>query len=277
MVLEKGAGVVMKRRTRIVAWIVILMMIVTWMPTTQIQASGLIKESNLTLFVGETANLTLTKNITNAKWISKNPKVVTVNKQGKITAKKAGKTKIMVTGSRKGVCTVTVKDKPFLNSSKIRLDKKETYTLKLAGCKVKKWSSSNKKIAKVSSKGKITAVKYGTAIIKAKAANGKTYSCKVLVEPKDKNISASMLYVEVNDKTFNLKKNFENINCNREYYTIKFDKLLSEYGKGVKKRKYSTKFTIKKEGTYMAQYKITSAAGDVHYVIRMIKVVKEAP
>ena len=43
-----------------------------------------------------------------------------------------------------------------------------------------KWSSNNTKVAKVTKKGKVTAVKTGTATIKAKY-KGKTYSCKVKV------------------------------------------------------------------------------------------------
>ena len=43
-----------------------------------------------------------------------------------------------------------------------------------------KWSSSNKKVAKVTAKGKVTAVAVGKATIKA-TAKGKKLSCKVTV------------------------------------------------------------------------------------------------
>ncbi len=43
------------------------------------------------------------------------------------------------------------------------------------------WKSSNKKVATVSSKGKVTAKKKGKATITAKVA-GKTYKCKVTVK-----------------------------------------------------------------------------------------------
>ena len=45
--------------------------------------------------------------------------------------------------------------------------------ISVKGCKLKKavkWSSSNNKVVKVSSKGKITAVKTGTATVKARIA-----------------------------------------------------------------------------------------------------------
>lgn len=54
-------------------------------------------------------------------------------------------------------------------------------TLKLGGTSTKpKWSSSNKKIAKVSSKGVVTGVKSGKATITAKLGSAK-YTCKVTV------------------------------------------------------------------------------------------------
>ena len=43
------------------------------------------------------------------------------------------------------------------------------------------WSSSNKKVAAVSTKGKVTAKKKGTAIITAKVS-GKKYKCKITVK-----------------------------------------------------------------------------------------------
>ena len=69
-----------------------------------------------------------------------------------------------------------------LNTSKKTLVAGSKYTLKVKGTSKKvKWSTSNKKVAKVSSKGKVTAVKTGTTYIKAKVS-GKTYSCKIRVE-----------------------------------------------------------------------------------------------
>ena len=48
-----------------------------------------------------------------------------------------------------------------------------------------KYSSSNPKIARVDSKGKITAVRKGTAVITAKA-NTKKFNCKVTVKAAQK-------------------------------------------------------------------------------------------
>ncbi len=75
---------------------------------------------------------------------------------------------------------------PALNLTKATLTKKKganhSVTLKMQWAKGKvKWSSSNKKVATVNSKGKVVAKKKGTAKISAKVG-GKTYRCKVTVK-----------------------------------------------------------------------------------------------
>jgi hypothetical protein len=73
-----------------------------------------------------------------------------------------------------------------LNKTKITIKKNKKYTLK-ATVKPKNstqkvtWSSSNKKIATVSSKGVVTAKKKGTVYITAKSGS-KTKKCKVTVK-----------------------------------------------------------------------------------------------
>ncbi len=69
-----------------------------------------------------------------------------------------------------------------MNKSKVTLLVSQSVQLSVKGEKAKiRWSSSNKKVAKVSSKGKVTGKKVGTATIKAKAGQ-KTYTCKVTVK-----------------------------------------------------------------------------------------------
>ena len=65
-----------------------------------------------------------------------------------------------------------------LNKTKVLLEIGESYQLKVKNTSSKvKWSSSNKKVVKVSSKGVLTPKSVGSAKVKAKL-NGKKYTCK---------------------------------------------------------------------------------------------------
>ena len=98
--------------------------------------------------------------------------VASVTKNGIVTAKKAGNAKITwKKGKKKYTCNVKVVKAPVLSKSKleIREKQKETITVQKYGNKklTVKWSSSDKKIAKVSD-GKITGLSEGETTIKAK-------------------------------------------------------------------------------------------------------------
>ena len=78
-----------------------------------------------------------------------------------------------------------------INKTKYSLYKGSSFKLKILGTSKKvKWTSSNKKIAVVNSKGKVTAKKKGTCTITAKV-NGKKYYCKVSVKNKNYTTTTS--------------------------------------------------------------------------------------
>ena len=90
----------------------------------------------------------------------------------------------------KGLPKMTGPIKPLrvtLNKSTAKIEIKKTLTLKAtltpsyAGQKALTWSSSNTAVATVSSSGKVTAKKKGTATITAEGVGGKKGSCKVTV------------------------------------------------------------------------------------------------
>lgn len=123
---------------------------------------------------------------------SSNTKIATVSSTGVITAKKVGKVTITVqSGKQKATVTLTVKKAPALKAiknvpTKKTITKGKTYTLKPqlypSGAIAKiTYTSSNKSIATVDSKGKITAKKKGTAVITVKAGKF-TAKCKVTVK-----------------------------------------------------------------------------------------------
>lgn len=78
--------------------------------------------------------------------------------------------------------TVEAATKVKISKTKVTLKKGQKTTLKISGTTKKvTWSSSNKKVATVSTKGKITAKTAGTAVITA-TVSGKKYTCKVTVK-----------------------------------------------------------------------------------------------
>lgn len=126
---------------------------------------------------------------------SSDSKVVTVDKKGKVTAKKTGKATITVTMKSGAKATYTVKVQKGkvttkslkLNKSKCTLKKGKTFTIKVTRKPITAtekitYSSSNKRVATVDKKGKITAKKKGKATITVKTSNGKKATCKVTVK-----------------------------------------------------------------------------------------------
>ena len=150
-----------------------------------------INRSSLTLDVGDTYTLSATVKPTNAtnktvSWSSSNTSVVSVSSNGKVTAKGEGRATITATADgKKDTVTVKVNDDGYIEfeESKVTLDVGDTYRIdydtNLSG-KVS-WSSSNTKVATVSSSGRITAKKEGTATITA-TINGKSDTIRVTVE-----------------------------------------------------------------------------------------------
>lgn len=162
-------------------------------PTVEFTASSIklkIKQSTSALKA-----IGLAKGDAVKSWKSSNKKIVKVNSKGKITAQsKTGNATITVTlksGLYKKIAVKVQKSavsctKVTLNKSSVSLEKGKSLALKP---KVKpitcvqkiKYSSSNKKVATVSSKGKVTAKKKGKATITVTVGKKKV-KCKVTVK-----------------------------------------------------------------------------------------------
>jgi hypothetical protein len=90
-----------------------------------------------------------------------------------------------------------------INKKRATIYKGKTVQLKISGTKKKVvWKSSNKKVATVSSKGKVTAKKKGTCTITATVAK-KQYKCKITVKVKSssKNV-VSYVYIPRTGKKY---------------------------------------------------------------------------
>lgn len=162
-------------------------------PVTSVKLSA----TAITVYMGETAKFSASARPTNANdrkltYKIANEKVVTL-KSGVLTPKKVGKTTITVTSSNglTATCTVTVKQHVTslkLNKTSVTLVKGNTFTIvptigpSNASEKGVTYTSSDKNVVTVSSKGVITAVKGGTATITVKSKEGnKSAKCKVTV------------------------------------------------------------------------------------------------
>ena len=122
----------------------------------------------------------------NVVYISSNAKVAAVNKTtGVVTAKAKGTAVITATcGDYTATCTVTVKTptlKLAKTSASIKVGKKTTIKATATPTGTVKYTSSNKKIATVSSKGVVTGKKKGTAKITV-TCNGVSKTFKVTVK-----------------------------------------------------------------------------------------------
>lgn len=93
---------------------------------TPVQAASKTKTTKVTLKAGQSKTLRV-KTASKVKWSSSNKAIVTVNKKGKIVARRAGKAKITAKyGKKKAVFVVTVKNTPCITSS-IRKENETMY------------------------------------------------------------------------------------------------------------------------------------------------------
>lgn len=175
----------------------------------------ILSKSKLSIMIKKSATLSAKVSPSNASdksltWKSQKSSIASVDKNGKITAKKAGTVLITAAASngKSASCKVTVTTDPTkvkLNISSKTLGVKENYTLKTtlvpstAVTKKLTFTSSHKSIASVNSKGKVTAKKVGTATITVKTANGKKAACKITVKKAPS-------FIKLNTKNKTLKK-----------------------------------------------------------------------
>lgn len=148
-----------------------------------------ISKTSLLLVKGQTKKLKVSNAVETVSWSSSKTSVATVSASGKVKAAKKGTAIITATsGTVSKTCRITVEE-PKLSAKKLTLNINQSKKLKLSGCGHSvKWSSSNPSIANIQ-KGKITAIRAGSAKITAKV-HGKKYLCKVSVnKPKVKKIT----------------------------------------------------------------------------------------
>ncbi|WP_186763859.1 Ig-like domain-containing protein [Planomicrobium sp. CPCC 101079] len=165
-----------------------------------------LNKTSLSVIIGKTGTLTATVAPADSKdktvsWKSSNTKIATVDSKGKVTGKAKGTVTITasVKSGKSATAKVTVTSPVAaksvkMNKSSATVAKGKTLTLSATVSpsnttdKTVKWKSSNTKVAKVDSKGKVTAVGAGTAKITATTTNGKATTANITV-PYSKTLS----------------------------------------------------------------------------------------
>ena len=112
-------------------------------------AAGGIKQKQLSLYTGQSAQLTLTGVKGKATWTTSNKKVATVSAAGNVKGVAKGNATITAkVGKASYQCKVTVKD-PSISAASKTLTKGGKFTLSLNGTKIKAVATSNNKVATV--------------------------------------------------------------------------------------------------------------------------------
>ena len=180
----------MKKKKRILSFFIVVALVFT-MALGNVSVSAAapkLSKTKVTLLKGEKITLKVTGTKKKVTWSSSKKNIATVTRKGQVLAKKKGSATITAKVNKKSYkCVVKVED-PKLSKTSLTLTEKETSSIKLNGTTVKvTYVSSNPKIARVNSRGKIKAVKKGSAVITVKA-NTKKFKCKVTVKtaPKPK-------------------------------------------------------------------------------------------
>lgn len=141
---------------------------------------GSLSFTKLSLKVGQQTTLSLNGAVVSSM-TSSNPSVVSVSRNGGVTAKSIGSAVITVTDTNGLTYPCSVKVSSVLNSSSISLAETKTAVLSISGSAIKSVSTSNPKVATITKAGKVTAVAPGSCTVTLTDAAGGTYRCMVTV------------------------------------------------------------------------------------------------
>lgn len=176
------------------ASLLILMLIMLFSISTSASAAIRLSATRVAMSKGRTYTLKVTGTTARVTFASANKAIATVTSKGVITGRSKGTTDIYaVVANQKYKCTVMVRqpvESVTMKYSKIKISKNKTFQLAAqvlpatANNKTLAWTSSNPKVVKVDSNGKITTLASGTATITAKATDVSGKYSRTVVEVK---------------------------------------------------------------------------------------------
>ncbi len=186
-----------------------------------------LNKSSVSVYTGKTYSLKATMNPADTTdkvtWISSNTKIATISASGVVTAKAQGTATITAktTSGKSAVCTVKVLTPATsvkLIKTAISVNKGKTYTLKAmlspsSSNDTVKWTSSNTKVATVSSSGVVKGIAKGTATITVTTGSGKKATCMVTVKVPSASVKLNKTVITINKgKTYTLKATMSPVN-----------------------------------------------------------------
>jgi hypothetical protein len=123
----------------------------TFISTNSIQTAmaAIIKinKTNKTMYIGDTFKLRIIGTNKPVKWSSGKKSVASVNKKGKVTAKKAGKATITAkAGGKKYICKIVVKEIFFVSKRSITCADKSSVTVTFNGSGTVYYKNKNKNV-----------------------------------------------------------------------------------------------------------------------------------
>lgn len=163
-------------------------------------------ESAYSIYRKKTLDLAskLTGGSDNITWTSSDPSIATVDVEGVVTGMKKGTVTITANSGGYELSTKVTVNNPKLSATSATLSLGKTKQLSVKGnTGTVKWSSSKSSVASVSSSGKVSAKKPGTATITA-TVDGLKLTCKVTVKAPTLNVSKKSI---VEKQTYTLKVN----------------------------------------------------------------------
>ena len=122
-------------------------------------------------------------------WKSASEKVVRVDENGQLESVAAGTASVVAAdeSGKKYSCEVTVEE-PKMAASQLNLNVDQSIDLVLAGNSQQvSWKTTNKSIANVNEKGKVTAISNGIAYISATVESGASFECRIEVTDQSKS------------------------------------------------------------------------------------------
>ena len=168
-----------KRVLSIVALVALLMLLI---PVSENANAGIkLNKSSAKVKIGGTYTLRLKGVAGTVVWSSDNEEIASVDENGVVYGKKAGKANITAEFfGNKYVCKVTV-PKAKLSTKSMEIGEGTSFVLTLNRAVGATYSSTNTNIARVAEDGTVTGVSIGNTTITVKDISGKKYRCKVSV------------------------------------------------------------------------------------------------